>query len=192
MADLIPIRELVLVEGKYDKITLSNVIDATIMTCEGFAVFHNAEKRALLKKLGEARGVILLTDSDGGGRQIRSYLTGLFPPEKIKHLYIPRIEGKEKRKRVASRARVLGVEGMKTDTLRLLFEPFRADAPRKEGARITGADLYAAGLLGHADATKNRQALCDELQLPPLTGKQLLTALGALMTREEFLNRIQK
>ena len=95
----ISIRQLVIVEGRYDKTALSNVIDAQIVTTEGFSVFHNKEKQALLRRLGAERGVIVLTDSDGGGTQIRAFLKGLLPKEQVTHLYIPRVEGKEKRKR---------------------------------------------------------------------------------------------
>ncbi len=186
MNEKIPVREVVLVEGKYDKITLSSVLDATIMTTDGFSIFNNAEKRELLRRVGEERGIILLTDSDGGGTQIRSYLSGVLPAGKVKHIYIPRIEGKEKRKRVASRSGVLGVEGMKPDVLRRLFEPLRADAMIREGREITTADLYEEGYLGDEHATENRERLCRALGFPPLTAKPLLAALNCLFTYEEF------
>ncbi len=186
MTDRIPIRELVLVEGKYDKIALSQVIDAVIMTTEGFGIFNSAARRALIKRIGEERGVILLTDSDGGGTQIRAYLSGILPRERIKHLYIPRIEGKEKRKRTASRSGVLGVEGMKPEVLRHLFEPLRADRQPREGREITAADLYARGLTGGEGASERRARLCAYLGIPPLSAKQLLAALNCLYTYEEF------
>ncbi len=192
MVDRIPIREIVLVEGKYDKITLSQIIDATIMTTDGFAIFHQEKKRALLRRMGEERGIILLTDSDGGGRQIRAYLTGVLPSGGITQLYVPRIEGKEGRKRVASRSGVLGVEGMKADVLRRLFEPYRAGEVREAGEKITQTDLFEAGLLGNSDATEKRRVLCERLALPPLNGKQLLSALNALMTREAFLKTVEQ
>ncbi len=186
MSDRIPIREVVLVEGKYDKITLSSIIDATILTTGGFSVFNNAEKRALIKRMGEERGIILLTDSDGGGAQIRAYLSGILPKEKIKHLYIPRIEGKEKRKRAPSRSGVLGVEGMKPEVLRHLFEPLRADGEPKTGREITPLDLYERGLSGGADAGAKREQLCRAFGLPPLAAKPLLAALNCLYTYEQF------
>ncbi len=186
MAERIPVREVVLVEGKYDKIALSQVIDATIMTTDGFGIFNNAARRALLARMGEERGIILLTDSDGGGTQIRAYLSGVLAGDKIKHLYVPRIAGKEKRKRVASRSGVLGVEGMKPDVLRLLFEPLRADAPAREGREITPLDLYERGLSGGACASEARARLCETLGFPPLGAKQLLAALNSLYTYEQF------
>ncbi len=186
MTDRIPIREVVLVEGKYDKITLSQIIDATVITTDGFSVFKNVEKKALIRRMGEERGIILLTDSDGGGKQIRSYLSGILPKEKIKHLYIPCVAGKEKRKRVPSRAGTLGVEGMKPEVLRLLFEPLRADKPKKEGREITSTDLYEWGCLGGDNAKDIRAKLCEKLSLPPLNAKPLLAALNCLYTFEEI------
>ncbi len=192
MSEKIPIREVVLVEGKYDKITLSQIIDATILTTGGFSVFHDAEKRALIRRMGEERGIVLLTDSDGGGVQIRAYLSSLLPQEKIKHLYVPRIEGKEKRKRVASRSGVLGVEGMKPEVLRQLFEPLRADRPKQKGREITAADLYATGLSGKDDASAKREKFCCLAGLPPLSAKALLSCANCLMTYEEFIALAKK
>ncbi len=191
MADRIPIREVVLVEGKYDKIALSQIIDATIMTTDGFGIFRNEERRALLRRMGEERGILLLTDSDGGGTQIRAYLSGILPQGKVKHLYIPRIAGKERRKRTASRAGVLGVEGMEPDVLRLLFEPHRADAPRRAGREISAVDFYTHGLSGGDNASVTRARLCEVLGFPALTAKQLLSALNCLYTYEEFLSVLE-
>ncbi len=190
MTPKIPIREVVLVEGRYDKITLSSVLDATILTTDGFSIFNNAEKRALLVKMGEARGIILLTDSDGGGVQIRSYLSGVLPRGQVKHLYVPRIEGKEKRKRQASRSGVLGVEGMEAEVLRRLFEPLRADVTHERGREITKTDLFEAGLLGGENASQKRNALCERLGLPPLHAKGLLAAMNCLLSYEDFVREV--
>lgn len=181
MADKIPIRELVVVEGRYDKIALSNILDAQIVTTDGFSVFHSAEKRELLRRLGEERGVIVLTDSDGGGRQIRAYLSGLLPKEKIKHLYIPCVEGKEKRKKTRSRAGLLGVEGTDAAVLRRLFEPFAQDrSAAPEGRALTKTDLYELGLLGAEGAEEKRAELCRRLGFPPMSSGALMEALNLL------------
>ena len=124
----------VVVEGKYDKNTLLQIIDATVITTGGFSVFNSKEKRSLILKLAEKKGIILLTDSDGGGTQIRKYLLGILPKEKVYNLYIPKIEGKERRKEKKSKSGVLGVEGMKREVIENLFLPFARSGgvPQKE------------------------------------------------------------
>jgi len=107
----------IIVEGRYDKSKISSIFDATVITTGGFAIFNSKEKRALIKKLAERGGIILLTDSDAGGVQIRSYLSGILPKDRIFHLYIPEVEGKERRKRAPSKAGLLGVEGMDAESL---------------------------------------------------------------------------
>lgn len=178
--DKIVIREVVVVEGRYDKIALSNVIDATILTTDGFAIFHKGERREYLRRLGNERGVILLTDSDGGGKQLRAFLNGLFSPDKVKHLYIPPIKGKESRKRKRSKQGLLGVEGMDSDTLRALFAPLASEAPRSDKTPITKTHLYVWGLLGGTGASQKREALCQHFDLPPLTSNALVQALNLL------------
>ena len=111
----------VIVEGKYDKIKLLSVADATVITTDGFGVFNNTEKRAVIRRLSE-NGVILLCDSDGAGKLIRSHLSGIIPPDKIYQLYVPQIKGKEKRKQKASAEGFLGVEGISSDILRERIE----------------------------------------------------------------------
>lgn len=128
MAEKLKLTRAVLVEGRYDKIMLENLLDATILTTEGFGIFKNTEKKALLRRIAGTRGLIVLVDSDGGGRQIRSYLTGLLPKSGVTHLYIPPVAGKESRKAHRSRAGLLGVEGTDADTLRALFAPYAVPA----------------------------------------------------------------
>ena len=125
MREKIKVKFPIIVEGKYDKITLSSLVDTTIITTEGFSIFNNKEKQKLLRRLC-AEGAILITDSDGGGKQIRSFLSGILPKDKIYHLYIPQIEGKEKRKKQASAAGFLGVEGMNPDVILKLLSPFES------------------------------------------------------------------
>ena len=131
----------VVVEGKYDKIRLSNVIDAQILTTDGFGIFRRRERLALLRALAAPRGLIVLTDSDGAGKLIRAHLSSAIPPEKLIQLYIPRVPGKERRKASPSKAGLLGVEGIGDDILYALFAPLAADAPARGVGGITKADL---------------------------------------------------
>ena len=121
----------IIVEGKYDKNTLSQIFDAHIITLGGFSVFNSKEKQLLIKRLAKD-GVILMTDSDGGGKQIRSFLLGILPSDKVKNVYIPKLEGKEKRKDKPSKSGLLGVEGMSRETLERLLLPFVIDGGRGE------------------------------------------------------------
>ena len=188
------IKEVIVVEGRYDKNTLSQIVDATVITVGGFSVFNDKEKLAFLRRLAEERGLIVLTDSDGAGFVIRNYLKGALPKEKVKQAYIPDIHGKERRKRHAGKEGKLGVEGMKPEVL--------LDALRKAGATfldeeeramekrdpITKADLFELGLTGGPDSTAKRQALLKKLNLPErLTANGMLEALNLLYDRESLL-----
>ena len=181
---MIRIREAIIVEGRYDKNTLAQVVDAPILETSGFGIFHDSQRLALLRRLAETRGIIVLTDSDGAGFVIRNYLRGAIDPTQVKHAYIPDVAGKERRKRTASKEGKLGVEGMRRAGATIEGE----DAPLP-GARITKADLYAAGLTGGADSRAARQRLLEQLDLPEhLSTNALLEVLNALMTREAFRN----
>lgn len=188
---MIRIREAIIVEGRYDKNTLAQIVDAPILETSGFGIFHNRQRLALLRRLAETRGIIVLTDSDGAGFVIRNYLRGAIDPLQVKHAYIPDIAGKERRKRTASKEGKLGVEGMRPDVLLEALRRAGATIEGEEtpaaGARITKADLYAAGLTGGADSKAARQRLLAQLDLPEhLSTNALLEVLNALMTREEF------
>lgn len=184
------IREVILVEGRYDKNTLSQLVDAVILETSGFGIFNDKQKQKLLRKLAESRGLIVLTDSDGAGFLIRNFIKGCVDPAHIKHAYIPDIYGKERRKNAPSKEGMLGVEGMRPEVL--------LDALRRAGATIDGegtspekaitkADLYARGLSGCADSAEKRRALIKKLDLPErLSPTALLDVLNALMSREEF------
>lgn len=181
----------IIVEGKYDKIALNAVLDAHILTTDGFGLFNNREKAKLLARLAEKNGVIVLTDPDGGGRQIRSFLSGILPKEKVIHLYIPRKEGKERRKTKPGAAGILGVEGMDAALLRRLFEPFAGAAQPKKGG-LNKSDLYLFGFSGREDSAQKRKDLCLSLSLPPdMTANALLEALNLLYTKEEALALLQ-
>ena len=183
----------IIVEGRYDKSALSGYLDARIITTEGFSIFNNKEKQALLRRISE-NGVILLTDSDGGGKQIRSFLKGILPAEKIHNLYIPKIEGKESRKRKPSKAGTLGVEGMEKDVLLRLLEPFTVGSvTEKSGKMITKVDFFVDKLTGCEGASENRAWLCRECDLPEdMTPNALLEAMNLLYGYDEYKAIIKK
>ena len=192
------IREVIVVEGRYDKNALSQVVDATIITLGGFAVFNDREKLAFLRRLAEQRGLIVLTDSDGAGFVIRNYLKGALPRDRVKQAYIPDIPGKERRKRTPGKEGKLGVEGMRPavllEALRRAGATF-ADKGAAEcpGDPITKADLFALGLTGGQDSQSRRRALLKQLGLPErMTTNALLEALNILCTREEFLSTMEE
>ncbi len=184
------IREVIIVEGRYDKNALSQVVDAVILTTEGFGVFRDKEKLAYFRRLAEKRGVILLTDPDGAGFVIRNHLKGALPPEQVKQAYVPDVMGKERRKRKGGKEGKLGVEGMSPDVLlaalRNCGATFEGEEPVKQSAGITRADLMDKGLIGPGSAAR-RAGLIQALQLPEhLTTAGLLDALNLLLSREEF------
>ena len=187
---MLHIKEVIVVEGCYDKNTLSQCVDAVILETEGFGIFSDREKLALLRRCAKSRGLIVLTDSDSAGFLIRRYIRGAVDPALVKHAYIPDIPGKEKRKSAPSREGTLGVEGMDTETLLAALRRCGAteEAPGEE--RITKADLYSAELSGTAEAAARREKLKRRLELPRrLSANALLDVLNALMSREEFLSR---
>ena len=187
------IKEVIVVEGRYDKNTLSQVVDANIVDVGGFGVFNDAEKLSLLRKLAEARGLVIFTDPDGAGFVIRNHLKGALPKEKVKHAYVPDVYGKEKRKRKGGKEGKLGVEGMKPDVLldalRRAGATFEGAEAQNRGEPITKADMLDAGLIGEGSAAA-RTALVKELSLPEhLSTNALLEVLNLLLTRAEFLER---
>ena len=187
------IREVIVVEGRYDKNTISQVVDAAVVTLGGFAVFNDREKLSFLRRLAEERGLIVLTDSDGAGFVIRNYLKGALPRDRVKQAYIPDIPGKERRKRSPGKEGKLGVEGMKPavllEALRRAGATFEGEAPAAErGEPITKADLYALGLTGGPGSAERRQILLRRLDLPEhLTPNAMLEALNLLYDRASFL-----
>ena len=183
----------IIVEGKYDKNTLSQIFDCTVIVTGGFGIFNAKEKQALIRRIAEG-GVIVLTDSDGGGKQIRSFLQGIIPKEKIHNAYIPKIEGKERRKRVASRAGTLGVEGMGRDVLVKTLAPFISSAgdvqeAPKASKMITKVDLFEHKLTGYPNSSEKRAALCRAAGLPDdMTPNALVEALNLLFDYDGFLS----
>ena len=184
------VREVIVVEGRYDKNALSQVVDAAIVEVGGFAVFNDREKTAYLRALEEKRGLILLTDPDGAGFVIRGHLKGVLPPDRLKQAYIPDVPGKERRKKRPGKEGKLGVEGMPPDVLlaalRRAGATFEGEGEAPAPAHITKADLLDKGLIGPNSAAR-RAALQQRLGLPArLTANGFLEALTLLLTREEF------
>ena len=196
---MIRIREAIIVEGRYDKNTLAQVVDAPILETSGFGIFHDSQRLALLRRLAETRGIIVLTDSDGAGFVIRNYLKGALPKGCVKQAYVPDIAGKERRKRHGSKEGKLGVEGMRPQVI--------LDALRRAGATfaqqdesempvhpvITKADFYEWGLSGRPDSTARRAAVLHALDLPAhMTANALLEFINAVGTHEQVAEIIQQ
>jgi ribonuclease M5 len=193
MMEKIKVPYPVLVEGKYDKNTLLQIIDASVIPVGGFSVFNSAEKKSLIRKLAEAGGIIVLMDSDGGGKQIRSYLSGIIPKEKIYNLYIPKVEGKEKRKTAPSKEGLLGVEGMGREELIRVLAPFvvndngNTEFDTKSKEMITKVDFYKDKLTGAENSAMRRDELAKRFDLPSgMSANALLEALNIVTSIEEY------
>lgn len=187
------VSEVLIVEGRYDKNTVSQVLDATVIETDGFAIFNDAEKRELIKMLAEKRGIIILTDPDGAGFLIRNCIKGFVDPKYIKNAYVPDVFGKEKRKSRSSCEGKLGVEGMSPEVileaLRNCGATIDEIQPEKRQRAITKADLFALGLTGRDGSAEKRRALKQRLHLPErMSTDALLQVLNVLMTKEELQN----
>lgn len=187
---MVKIKEAIVVEGRYDKNTLSQIVDAPIFETNGFGVMNDRALLSLLRKTAEKRGLIILTDSDGGGFMIRNFLKSAIDPKLVKHAYIPDILGKEKRKKTPGKEGKLGVEGM---TPEIIIERLRAAGATIDGeasepvAQITKQDLMELGLSGCKESSFLRQKLMKKLELPEhLSANGLLQALNMLCTLEEL------
>ncbi len=192
----IKIEEVIVVEGKYDVNTLKQVFDAIIVTTDGFGVFRDREKLELIRRMAQAKGVIILTDPDGAGFVIRNHLKSCLDPSLVKHAYIPDLYGKERRKTTRSKEGKLGVEGMRPDVLIRAMEKAGATmngAPvEKTGGEITKADLFALGLSGRPNSAQRRQELLRKLDLPErLSPNALLDVLNALTDLETLQTLLQ-
>lgn len=186
------IRLPIIVEGRYDKSAVLSMFSGTVITTDGFGIFNSKEKQALIRKIS-GDGIIILTDSDAGGKQIRSFISSIVPKEKIYQLYIPRIEGKEKRKKHKGREGVLGVEGVGGDVLRNVLSPFVTDAPLKIASDMTPTDMFNLGLSGREDSSSLRDELCERLGLPRgMNAKALLSALNIISSRETVEKLLKK
>ena len=160
-------KSVIVVEGKYDKIRLESCLDATVLTTEGFGLFQNEEKRQLLRRISKERGLVLLLDSDGAGKLIRSHLHTICEKSGIVDLYIPPVSGKEKRKSAPSKEGLLGVEGIDNETILSLFEKsgLLSDETEKK-TRYTKTDLFTLGYCGKDDSKKKREDILEKNKLP--------------------------
>lgn len=182
------------VEGKYDKITLSNIIDATIITTDGFGIFKNKEKTALIRAYAQKTGIIIMTDSDSAGAQIRAHLKNICAEGKIINVYIPQLKGKEKRKTDESREGYLGVEGMTKECVISALKRSGVFGEETDNfKKITKTDLFSLGLSGCQNSTKLRISLQKHLDLPDnLSSNAFLDAVNTLYTYDEFFEEVKK
>ena len=193
---MVKIREAILVEGRYDKNTLAQLVDAPILETAGFGIFKDKKQLALLRQVAEKRGLIVFTDPDGAGFVIRNHIKSAIPAQYLKHAYVPDIIGKERRKRTPGKEGKLGVEGMRPEII--------LDALRKAGATIEGEDsptlhpitkqdLMELGLSGGANAAEKRKALLKKLDLPEhMSANALLQALNLIYSTDELRNILSK
>jgi len=187
------VRQPIIVEGRYDRIKLSSVIDGVFIETGGFRVFKDKELVASLRHMANTTGVILLTDSDAAGFKIRNYLKNVLGKNaKITHVYIPAVEGVEKRKNAPSAEGLLGVEGIDVETLLAAFERAGIGGEKVEQkSDLTTADLFSAHLTGAANCAERRRELLKRLNLPPrLSNRNMLLMLNTLLTREEFFELV--
>ena len=195
--DRIKISLPIVVEGKYDKSTLLSIFDTTVVTIGGFAVFNSKEKQLLLRRIAKD-GIIVLTDSDGAGKMIRSFLNGIIPKDKIYNLYIPKVEGKEKRKSTPSKEGLLGVEGMGREVLLKVLAPFITDDDTeyknsiKSGEMITKVDFYKDKLTGFDNSSVKRDKLALYFDLPTgMTPNALLEAMNIVTDKSGYANAVK-
>ena len=195
---MVKLSQVVIVEGKYDKIRLSSFLDAEIITTDGFRIFKDKEKVEMLRRVAQKKGVIILTDRDSAGFLIRGHLTGVLPNDKITNVFIPEIKGKERRKTSASAEGLLGVEGLNEEVILKAFKIAGIDfetgaADTCKGEKITRQDLYNIGLSGNEDSRSMREQFLRSQNLPTgMSTSQMLTALNSLFSRREFLNFFEK
>ena len=192
---MVKIKEAILVEGRYDKNTLSQIVDATILETSGFGIFKDKQQMNLLRRVAEKRGLIVFTDADGAGFVIRNHIKSAIPGQYLKHAYTPDIMGKERRKAKAGKEGKLGVEGMKPD---VILEALRRAGATIEGEQVLSAnaitkqDLMDLGLSGGPDAGARRLALLKKIKLPErMSANAMLQALNLLYTLEELTTIVE-
>ncbi len=192
------IREVIVVEGKYDAVRLHSAVDATVIETAGFGIFKDAEQLALIRRLANERGLIVLTDSDGAGFVIRNFLDGAIPSEQIKHAYIPEIVGKERRKDAPSKEGLLGVEGIDNavivEALRRAGATFETgEGTLASGCGLTKTDLFDLGLVGGENSAEKRRLLQQKLGLPTkLSANRLLEILNTAVSPDELAKALAK
>ena len=191
----------IIVEGKYDRMKLLAVCEGLIIKTDGFGVFKKNEKAALIRTLAKKSPIIVLTDSDGGGKVIRSHISALVPKDKLIQLYIPKIDGKEKRKSEPSKEGILGVEGMENELLYKLLLPFSSEENGEANKKLleisenplSKTDFFIDGLTGAENSSAKRDELAKQFGLPSaMTPNALLEALKVVATYEEYLNAVSR
>ena len=191
---MIKINEAVIVEGKYDKIKLSGILDTVIIETDGFAIFKDKEKQQLIRFLSEKRGIIIMTDSDSAGFKIRSFINGITKSENIKNVYIPDVYGKEKRKTEMSKEGKLGVEGISTELIMSALQKagvFCSENEKQEGREITRTDFFEDGISGRDNSSEIRKKLAKSLGLPErISSSALLKIINSYMTYDDYKNAI--
>lgn len=194
---MLKIREAIVVEGRYDKNTLAQIVDAPILETNGFGLFKDAKQLELLRSVAKRRGLIVLTDSDGAGFVIRNHIKSAIPAKYLKHAYIPDIPGKEKRKAAPGKEGKLGVEGMRPELLLTALKNAGAtvegESAAGENGQITKQDFVEFGLSGGSNASENRKRLQNDLNLPEhMSANALLQALNLLLSREELAQIVRE
>lgn len=192
---MIKLNQAVIVEGKYDKITLGNIIDATIIPTNGFRIFKDKEKCELIRRIAKTRGIVVITDSDSAGALIRSHLKNICAGARITNVYVPQLSGKERRKAKPSKQGYLGVEGLSPDIIKqaLARSGITEDSERNTAEKtLTKADFYALGLSGRTDSAALRESLAEYLELPKgMSSSAFLDAVNAVYGAEEFIRAVQ-
>lgn len=193
MRRLIRLDRPVIVEGKYDKIALENVVDALIITTDGFGIFKNREKCDLIRQLACKNGVIIMTDSDSAGAVIRSYLKKIISDCEIVNVYVPELRGKERRKAKPSKSGLIGVEGMSPEIIEEALKRSGVFSVKKEnGRKITKTDMFVLGLSGREDSSLKRKDFLRFLGLPEsLSSSAMLDVLNNMLTADEFCEKAE-
>lgn len=192
---MIKLERAVIVEGKYDKLKLSNILDALIITTDGFGIFKNKEKQKFLRRLADEKGLVIITDSDSAGFMIRNFICSVVPKDKVVNVYIPDIFGKEKRKDAPSAEGKLGVEGISDEVILKALERAGVSAEKVEEStqKLTTADLYEYGLSGKENSSLKRKMLLKKLSLPErLSTASLLKVLNSFVTYDEFIAAVKE
>ena len=193
MRRLIRLDRPVIVEGKYDKIALENIVDALIITTDGFGIFKNREKCDLIRQLARKNGVIIMTDSDSAGAVIRSYLKKIISDCEIINVYVPELRGKERRKTKPSKSGLIGVEGMSPEIIEEALKRSGVFSVKKEnGRKITKTDMFVLGLSGREDSSLKRKDFLRFLGLPEsLSSSAMLDVLNNMLTADEFYEKAE-
>ncbi len=194
---MIKIKQAVIVEGKYDKIKLEQILDAVIIQTDGFGIFKDKQKQKFIRALAEKKGILILTDSDSAGFVIRSFLSGIVSPEYITHAYIPDILGKEKRKSEASKEGKLGVEGVSNEVILKALETAgiigeQTDSDAAEKKQVTKTDLYDDGICGKSNSLEKRRKLLKVLNLPERTSaNSMLKIINTFLSYEDYKQAVK-